>query len=211
MSEYGNPAVARAFWASVPPSLQVTLKTGIWLYIFLWVLDIGQLTVACLAYSGAVTDPGSVSRTNPKLDIKFPAVGHHIQRLIIAWAALGVIVHVTLACVDSINVNSRAPRRDEKGYAWARGVVWRWFLPWSVLSLGVWGVCVGLQTANYVPNLGRLDECRRFPALSQCGLVLGSWVIGIVYIGLHLGVIIWIAVLLTTYRMTYVRRAERSR
>ena len=175
MSEYGDPAVARAFWRSVPPPLRTILKTGIWLYLLGLILDIGQMIVAILSYTGAVTE------TDPDVDITFPSVGDHVQRLIIAWASLGVVVHITLAAMVTIRIGRRAITRNEKHYTKARLVLLTWYMPWSLASLVVWSVCVGLQTRNYVPNLNALPECKEYSGLTQCGMVFGSWIIGMVY------------------------------
>lgn len=175
MSEYGDPAVAKAYWRSVPPSLRAILQSGIFLYILGLILDIGQMIVACLSYTGAVTE------TDPDVDITFPPVGHHVQRLIIAWAALGVVVDITLAAMVTIRIGSRAIARNELHLTKARAVLLIWYTPWSVASLAVWSVCVGLQTRNYVPNLNALPECEEYSGLSQCGMVFGSWIIGLVY------------------------------
>lgn len=46
MSEYGNPAVAQAFWRSVPPPLRPLLQGAAIFYIAMLCIDIGTMIVS---------------------------------------------------------------------------------------------------------------------------------------------------------------------
>lgn len=54
---------------------------GTWLYVILWILDIGQIIVAAVAYTLTETD------YEPGLTLAFSELGHHIQRLEIAMVS----------------------------------------------------------------------------------------------------------------------------
>lgn len=81
MSEYGDPAVARAFWRSVPPVLRPLLQGLAIIYIAMMCVDIGTMIVSILALTG------SYSEDEDPIVIKFPTLALHVQRLIVAWVS----------------------------------------------------------------------------------------------------------------------------
>lgn len=82
MSEYGDPAVAQAFWRSVPPQLRPLLQGAAIFYIAMLCIDIGTMIVSILALSGAY------SEDEDPIVIKFPTLALHVQRLIVAWVCI---------------------------------------------------------------------------------------------------------------------------
>ncbi|KAL2280975.1 hypothetical protein FJTKL_12109 [Diaporthe vaccinii] len=86
MSQYGNPAVAQAFWRSVPPRLRPLLQGAAIFYIAMLCIDIGTMIVSILALSG------SYSEDEDPIVIKFPTLALHVQRLIVAWVCVEVAV-----------------------------------------------------------------------------------------------------------------------
>lgn len=88
MSEYGDPAVAQAFWRSVPPLLRPLLQGLIVHYIAMMCIDIGTMIVSILALTG------SYSEDEDPIVINFPTIALHVQRLIVAW----VSEELTLFC-----------------------------------------------------------------------------------------------------------------
>lgn len=90
MSEYGDPAVAAAFWRSVPPRLRPLLQGLAVIYIAMLCIDIGTMIVSILALTG------SYSEDEDPIVIKFPALALHVQRLIVAW----VCVELHLFCLQ---------------------------------------------------------------------------------------------------------------
>lgn len=86
MSEYGDPAVARAFWLSVPPRLRPLLQGLAIFYIAMLCIDIGTMIVSILALTGAY------SEDEDPIVIKFPTLALHVQRLIVAWVRVEVAV-----------------------------------------------------------------------------------------------------------------------
>lgn len=86
MSEYGDPAVAQAFWRSVPPPLRPLLQGAAIFYIAMLCIDIGTMIVSILALTGAY------SEDEDPIVIKFPALALHVQRLIVAWVCVEVAV-----------------------------------------------------------------------------------------------------------------------
>lgn len=86
MSQYGDPAVAQAFWRSVPPRLRPLLQGAAIFYIAMLCIDIGTMIVSILALSG------SYSEDEDPIVIKFPTLALHVQRLIVAWVCVEVAV-----------------------------------------------------------------------------------------------------------------------
>lgn len=82
MSEYGDPAVARAFWRTVPPRLRPLLQGAIIFYIAMLCIDIGTMIVSILALTGAY------SEDEDPIVIKFPTLALNVQRLIVAWVCV---------------------------------------------------------------------------------------------------------------------------
>lgn len=82
MSEYGDLAVARAFWRSVPPQLRPLLQGLIVHYIAMMCVDIGTIIISILALTG------STSEDEDPIVIKFPTLSLHVQRLIVAWVSI---------------------------------------------------------------------------------------------------------------------------
>lgn len=91
MSEYGDPAVAAAFWRSVPPRLRPLLQGLAIIYIAMLCIDIGTMIVSILALTGSYSD------YEDPIVIKFPALALHVQRLVVAW----VCVDFPFFCLES--------------------------------------------------------------------------------------------------------------
>ncbi|KAH6617336.1 hypothetical protein F5144DRAFT_586200 [Chaetomium tenue] len=86
----------------------------------------------------------------------------------------------------------------------------RWIVPgvlWSVLSLAVWGTYVGAQmgSGGRMKVWWETPECggSKLP-LSDCDMLLGAWIMGWIYIVLHL-------VLLVVLGFLFKRLREESR
>lgn len=181
---------------TLPPALRAPLITLATLYLGVgWILDGTQLALSNISLAR-----GPVADSDPDgVYLSLPGVTTHLQRLAIAWASLGVVAHTVLGFASLMGLGGRArglwdgpdggvgSGRVEEGVvrgnreAARRMLVRRW-LPWSVVSLGAWGVYVGLQTGVYVPRVGEsVPECGEYPGLSQCQLLVATWVVGLVY------------------------------
>lgn len=86
MSEYGDPEVARVFWRSVPTHLRPLLQGAVVFYIAMFCIDIGTMIVSILALTGAY------SEYEDPIVIKFPTLALHVQRLIVAWVCVAVLL-----------------------------------------------------------------------------------------------------------------------
>lgn len=191
---------------SIPAPLRRPLLALTALYFFpLWALDGMQLALSIIQLKG-----GPVARSDPSgVSLTFPPAAEHLQRLAIACASLGVVAHAVLGVMLPAAVGGLARRvgeedpdgggegegegarvvwEDGRGGAGVRGKARRrlaggCWMPWSVLSLGVWSVYVGMQTGVYVPDVkGSVPECGKWPGMSQCGLVHATWIIGMIYL-----------------------------
>lgn len=67
---------------AVPADLPRSQRTGTWLYVILWILDIGLIIAGAIAYGLTETD------YEPGLKLVFPELGLHVQRLEIAMVGV---------------------------------------------------------------------------------------------------------------------------
>ncbi|KAL1877997.1 hypothetical protein Daus18300_002351 [Diaporthe australafricana] len=175
MSKHGNPASARAFWRSVPPSRPLLQGLAI-IYIAMLCIDIGTLIVSILALTG------SFSEDEDPIVIKFPTLALHVQRLIVAWASISLVASITLALMTSLGMSAKAPSGTKNEFAVARRRLLTYFGPWTLASLAVWATCAGLQAQYYALDLeSYIPTCRRYPDLTQCWMVLATWILVLVY------------------------------
>lgn len=94
-----------------------------------------------------------------------------------------------------------AASRDESGYAKARLPVYGIFFPWHAFAAAVWAVAVGLQT-TYVIGPNKLEVCVDGPNFTPCKCVMASWVMAIILLALHVGILIWAVDLVFRYRVS---------
>lgn len=153
------------------------------IFILLFIMDITMMIVSIMAYTGAHTDEDrSVVK---ETFITFTRTGHIVQRAIIALAAVGLVIHPTLAVVLMIRLG-RIKHSDtytpEKGTSLRRYFAWLLF-PWLIVRIVAWAMCIAFQTP-YVPVVFStvLLECHHFGLeLTQCGMVSTTWVTAMVY------------------------------
>ncbi|KAL2280971.1 hypothetical protein FJTKL_12109 [Diaporthe vaccinii] len=200
MSQYGNPAVAQAFWRSVPPRLRPLLQGAAIFYIAMLCIDIGTMIVSILALSG------SYSEDEDPIVIKFPTLALHVQRLIVAWASVSLVASITLALMTSLGISPKAPSRNEREFAVARRRLLTYFVPWALASLAVWATCAGLQARYYVlDRASYIPTCRRYPELTQCWMVFATWILVLVYIAMHLLSLVWLGLLLSKMHIRHLQ------
>ncbi|PHH68268.1 hypothetical protein CDD82_688 [Ophiocordyceps australis] len=150
-------------------------------WVLALLLDIGMMIVSIMAYTGATSqdDRPIIRQTR----ITFSQAGHAIQRLEIALAALGLIMHPTLLTLTFLRVGRLRRHGSYPNALGARLAIACVVVPWHLICLVAWIICAVLQ-ANYVPLRAsrQLDECDRFGTeLSQCGFVSASWIMAIIY------------------------------
>jgi hypothetical protein len=143
------------------------------LYLTLgWPLDATQLGLGIASLSGKPAVAGSGSGLPDGVYAALPAAALHMQRLAIAWAAGGVVVHFWFGLAVLMRGTVAA----------ARGVLVRACVSWSAVSLGVWVLYVCLQTGvSDLPRVaGMVPACGEEPGLSQCRALVATWVMGLV-------------------------------
>ncbi|PHH63658.1 hypothetical protein CDD81_5639 [Ophiocordyceps australis] len=175
-------------------------------WVLALLLDIGMMIISIMAYTGATSqdDRPIIRRTR----ITFPQTGHHIQRLEIALAALGLIVHPTLLALTFLRVGRLRRHGSHHNAVGARLVIACFMVPWHLVCLAAWIVCVVLQS-NYVPILGsrKLVECNRFGnELSQCGFVSASWIVAMIYCVYHFCLLLVVLAMMHWAQRVVVRR-----
>lgn len=153
------------------------------IFIPLFIVDIAMMVVSIMAYTGAHTDNDRA--VVKEIFITFTKTGHYVQRAIIALAAVGIVIHPTLAVVLMRRLG-RLKHSETFTPETATDLkrFFSWFLfPWMIVRIVAWAVCMGFQTP-YVPVVypKAILECHHFGLeLTQCGMVSTTWVITMVY------------------------------
>ncbi|KAJ3530319.1 hypothetical protein NM208_g9378 [Fusarium decemcellulare] len=171
------------------------------IFITLMIVDIGMLVISILALIGAgSTDDRQVVQ---EAVIDFPSPGRHIQRAMVALAALGLVSHPTIGVMLVIRVGRlRRAMSQENAQRLVTFFIFG-LVPYLIICVAAWAVCFGFQTA-YVPLIvpTALPECHYLgPELVQCGMISSTWVGAIVYSLVH--IVLLGLVLRTYYRVQF--------
>ncbi|KAF5008840.1 hypothetical protein FDECE_4864 [Fusarium decemcellulare] len=166
------------------------------IFITLMIVDIGMLVISILALIGAgSTDDRQVVQ---EAVIDFPSPGRHIQRAMVALAALGLVSHPTIGVMLVIRVGRlRRAMSQENAQRLVKFFIFG-LVPYLIICVAAWAVCLGFQTA-YVPLIvpTALPECHYLgPELVQCGMISSTWIGAIIYSLVH---IVLLGLVLRTY------------
>ncbi|KAL2673585.1 hypothetical protein Neosp_012027 [[Neocosmospora] mangrovei] len=190
MSEYTHVDTRPMVWVS---------RKIMTIFSILIFFDIGMMVITIMAVTGAETaDPRDIVQ-GAKID--FPPPGKQIQALEIGLAAFGLFFHILFALIFLDRVKKAKQTMDYASGIRLTKFVLYIVLPFLVIEVAGWAVCLGFQSL-YAPVIKprKLLACHYLgPDLVQCGMVSSSWVGAIVYSFVHF--VLLMLVLRAYYRM----------
>ncbi|KAI9152129.1 hypothetical protein HJFPF1_09354 [Paramyrothecium foliicola] len=184
-----------------PPKPPRLLTWAIWFWVLMIVLDISQMIVNIMAYTGAQSEEDR--QVIKDTHITFPPAGHHVQRTMIALPSLGLIMHWVLPTLVSIWLARHMRDFTERTTKVTRRKILMVPIAYHVVCTAVWAVLIAFQS-DYVPILGtdKLPECVEYGnELTQCPMLTACWVLAMVVCLTHL--ILAFILLLMVMHMSY--------
>ncbi|KAH6617335.1 hypothetical protein F5144DRAFT_606839 [Chaetomium tenue] len=169
-------------------------------------LGIVQISLAVsLNISGpyADSDPSEIFLT-------LPAYVKHLRGLAIGWASVGLLVNIVLG----VNLPWSDFHKEERWPRVRATMLKGPWVPWSLLSLVIWGVYVGVHTGRDggLRSWWDITECggAALPA-SQCAYLWSAWVVGWIFVMYHLIILVLLGLMVILLGVVIQENVESGR